>query len=62
ADPERQREMGEAGRRLVGERFTVEHHVSALTGAYEAARAHWRSALGDGDGVPSGDRAEPSPV
>jgi len=61
-DPERQREMGEAGRRLVSERFTVERHVSALTQAYEAAGAHWRSAPGEGESVPSGDRAEPSPV
>lgn len=41
ADPERQREMGEAGRRSVAERFTVARHVSALADAYARAREHW---------------------
>ena len=40
-DPERQRQMGAAGRRTVAERFTPEHHVAALLQAYETARASW---------------------
>lgn len=63
ADPDRQRRMGEAGRRLVGERFTAEHHVAALAEAYQAARRHWESARGDaGESVDASGRAEPSRV
>jgi glycosyltransferase involved in cell wall biosynthesis len=42
ADPDRQREMGMAGRRDVSERFTPERHVQALLEAYERAREHRR--------------------
>jgi glycosyltransferase involved in cell wall biosynthesis len=41
ADPARQREMGEAGRLSVSERFTEERHVTALLEAYEMARRTW---------------------
>jgi glycosyltransferase involved in cell wall biosynthesis len=41
-DPERQRTMGEAGRRSVAQRFSPERHVAELLGAYAAARTHWR--------------------
>jgi glycosyltransferase involved in cell wall biosynthesis len=43
-DPRAQQEMGEAGRRIVGERFTAERHVAALVSAYERARARWEHA------------------
>lgn len=63
ADPARQGEMGEAGRKLVRERFTAEHHVAALAQAYRAARLHWESAHGDaGEELLSTKRAEPSRV
>jgi glycosyltransferase involved in cell wall biosynthesis len=41
ADPERQRAMGNAGKKLVAERFSPERHVEALLNAYEAARSAW---------------------
>jgi glycosyltransferase involved in cell wall biosynthesis len=41
SDPERQRAMGVAGRRLVSERFSAERHVEALLGAYRRARETW---------------------
>ena len=44
ADPDRQREMGRAGARSVAERFTPEHHISALLEAYRAAHSHWAGA------------------
>jgi L-malate glycosyltransferase len=37
--PERGREMGEAGRLRVEERFTAVHHVAAMLDVYERARA-----------------------
>jgi glycosyltransferase involved in cell wall biosynthesis len=40
-DTERQRVMGEAGRRAVGERFSAQRHVEALLAAYTRARASW---------------------
>jgi glycosyltransferase involved in cell wall biosynthesis len=40
-DTERQRVMGEAGRRAVGERFSPQRHVEALLAAYTKARASW---------------------
>jgi glycosyltransferase involved in cell wall biosynthesis len=46
ADPERQREMGAAGRIAVGERFTERRHVAALLAAYDAAREHWQQTGG----------------
>lgn len=46
ADPERQRAMGEAGRRMVAERFSEETHVAGLRRAYETARAAWEPAAG----------------
>jgi glycosyltransferase involved in cell wall biosynthesis len=44
-DPDRQREMGAAGRATVAERFTAERHVATITEAYRSARAHWESVL-----------------
>jgi glycosyltransferase involved in cell wall biosynthesis len=41
SDPERQRAMGAAGRKLVAERFSEERHVEALLGAYRTARETW---------------------
>lgn len=46
-DPERQRRMGEAGRRMVSERFTSQRHVAALLQAYEAAHASWSASRAD---------------
>ncbi len=43
SDPERRREMGAAGRKLVAERFSAERHVETLLDAYRAARATWLS-------------------
>ncbi|HEX4188467.1 MAG TPA: glycosyltransferase family 4 protein [Solirubrobacteraceae bacterium] len=43
ADPDRQREMGAAGRRAVAERFTAERHLEKLLESYRAAHANWRS-------------------
>jgi glycosyltransferase involved in cell wall biosynthesis len=44
ADPARQRQMGEAGRRSVQERFSRERHVSELLAAYQSVRATWLQA------------------
>jgi glycosyltransferase involved in cell wall biosynthesis len=44
ADPERQAQMGEAGRQMVAARFSPERHVVALTDAYRTARARWQDA------------------
>lgn len=41
ADPSRQAAMGQAGRRIVAERFSPELHVRALLDAYARARASW---------------------
>jgi glycosyltransferase involved in cell wall biosynthesis len=46
ASPERQREMGAAGRRAAQERFSVERHVQELLASYETARATWESRAG----------------
>jgi glycosyltransferase involved in cell wall biosynthesis len=43
SDPERQRQMGEAGRRMVSARFSTGHHLVALTTAYRGARSRWES-------------------
>jgi glycosyltransferase involved in cell wall biosynthesis len=43
-DPARQDAMGQAGRRIVEERFTPQRHVAALEDAYAAARANWSAA------------------
>jgi glycosyltransferase involved in cell wall biosynthesis len=42
-DPERQRAMGDAGRRAVAERFSPQRHLEALLGAYGSARAGWEA-------------------
>jgi glycosyltransferase involved in cell wall biosynthesis len=44
SDPVRADAMGSAGARALAEKFTVEHHVAAILGAYEAARSTWESA------------------
>lgn len=49
ADPERQRVMGEAGRRAVAARFSIERHLAALLDAYGSARAAWQRDV-DGEG------------
>jgi len=41
ADPQRQAQMGAAGRQMVQERFTPEQHVGALSHAYESAHTAW---------------------
>jgi glycosyltransferase involved in cell wall biosynthesis len=43
ADPQRQAVMGAAGAAQAAARFTPEHHVRALTAAYQAARSTWES-------------------
>ena len=43
-DPARRREMGEAGRAAVAERYSRRNHLDAVLGAYREARAHWESA------------------
>jgi glycosyltransferase involved in cell wall biosynthesis len=45
-DPDRQAQMGAAGRQTVAERFSEERHVAALLEAYGTARASWESAGG----------------
>jgi glycosyltransferase involved in cell wall biosynthesis len=44
-DPERCRQMGEAGRAAVAERYSRASHLDAVLGAYGEARAHWESAI-----------------
>ena len=46
ADPGRQREMGEAGRQLVLERFSPEQHVRKLLAGYAEAREVWQRSRG----------------
>lgn len=41
ADPQRQRAMGDAGRKTVNARFSREEHVARLLDGYRAARASW---------------------
>jgi glycosyltransferase involved in cell wall biosynthesis len=48
ADPQRQDEMGAAGRISVNERFTEARHVAALLAAYETARQGWEQRGGGG--------------
>ena len=43
-DPERQAQMGAAGRATVHARFSLEHHLAAITDAYASAREAWTSA------------------
>jgi glycosyltransferase involved in cell wall biosynthesis len=43
ADPTRQAAMGSAGKRMVAERYSAQHHVAALVEAYRSARATWES-------------------
>jgi glycosyltransferase involved in cell wall biosynthesis len=45
-DPQRQQSMGAAGRLTVERRFTERHHVTALLGAYDAARRRWERSGG----------------
>jgi glycosyltransferase involved in cell wall biosynthesis len=40
-DPARQGALGEAGRRIVSERYTPAHHVEALLEAYGRARQNF---------------------
>ncbi|HUB35267.1 MAG TPA: glycosyltransferase family 4 protein [Solirubrobacteraceae bacterium] len=61
-DPDRARQMGRAGERMAGERFSADRHVAALLDAYHSAGARWRS---PGAGVrpqapSSSHRSEPS--
>jgi len=46
ADPERQRTMGAAGRKMVAARFSPERHLAGLLEAYRTARSTWQSARG----------------
>ncbi len=41
ADPERRRRMAAAGRATLQDRFTPEHHLTAITEAYAAAHEAW---------------------
>jgi D-inositol-3-phosphate glycosyltransferase len=43
SDPDRRRELGAAGRRLVAERFSPERHVQRLLEAYDGARSSWEA-------------------
>jgi glycosyltransferase involved in cell wall biosynthesis len=43
ADPERQRVMGTAGRKMVATRFSPERHVAALLEGYRTARSTWQA-------------------
>ncbi len=52
-DPQRRREMGEAGRATVQARFSPEHHLTALLDAYATARENWLS---------QGERGAPLPT
>jgi glycosyltransferase involved in cell wall biosynthesis len=54
-DPQRQEQMGAAGRRTVAERFSPEQHVAALSEAYASARSRWEAARG-------GDPAQALPL
>ena len=42
-DPQRQRIMGAAGKATVAAKFSLEHHLAAISEAYGAARASWES-------------------
>jgi glycosyltransferase involved in cell wall biosynthesis len=56
-DPDRQAAMGAAGRQIVGERFTLGHHLAALLQAYGTARATWAQARRAGQ--PAGGQPQP---
>lgn len=46
-DPQRQAAMGAAGKATVAAKFSLEHHLAAISEAYAAARAHWLAARAD---------------
>jgi glycosyltransferase involved in cell wall biosynthesis len=46
-DPQRQAQMGAAGRASVQARFSLEHHLAAISEAYAAARETWLSRSGE---------------
>jgi glycosyltransferase involved in cell wall biosynthesis len=48
SDPQRQRQMGEAGRRAVAARFSTAQHLAAILPAYRSARSRWESRRRDG--------------
>jgi glycosyltransferase involved in cell wall biosynthesis len=48
-DPQRQQAMGAAGKAMVAARFSIEHHLAAISEAYAAARARWEAAAGGQD-------------
>ena len=52
-DPQRQQLMGAAGKATVAARFSAEHHLTAVTEAYAAARANWRSTRHGGHAAPT---------
>ncbi len=54
ADPARQGAMGEAGRRIVSERYSPRRHVDALLEAYANAREVWSQRSMAGTGAASG--------
>jgi glycosyltransferase involved in cell wall biosynthesis len=43
-DPRRQAAMGAAGKATVAAKFSLEHHLTAISEAYAAARENWESA------------------
>jgi glycosyltransferase involved in cell wall biosynthesis len=45
-DPRRQQAMGAAGKATVAAKFSLEHHLAAISEAYASARASWESAGG----------------
>jgi glycosyltransferase involved in cell wall biosynthesis len=50
SDPDRQRTMGEEGRRRVAARFSAERHVAALMDAYRTACTNWRAGRSGAEG------------
>jgi glycosyltransferase involved in cell wall biosynthesis len=54
ADPERRSAMGAAGKATLAARFTLEHHLAAITEAYAAAREAWSPGGGRSAGVMAG--------
>ncbi len=53
ADPDRRDEMGAAGKATLEARFTLEHHLAAITEAYGAAREAWQATRGPAGLMPS---------
>jgi len=53
ADPERRDRMGAAGEATLRSRFTLEHHLAAITEAYTAAREAWSGAGAPASLMPS---------